>query len=191
MSAAEAASGSDIVVAGPRGSIWAFACRNQILTIFFEKNWREVVTARAASCWRMKCAMSLESRPRKTRVTLGVNILSPLRVAPQTHHRPWRNSRRRRRRRSRASPRRSPSPSRVRLPTEPASFARPSSRTRRNCCTPLVSREFYPNARHPPFQPAPQASTSTSSAATPSSSCLLYTSPSPRDGLLSRMPSSA
>src|SRR5665647_3344933 len=32
---------------------------------------------------------------------------------------------------------------------------------------------------------------STSAAMAPSKSCLLYTSPSPRDGLLSRMPSSA
>ena len=69
----------------------------------------------------------------------------------------------------------------VSLPN-PRRSRRPSSRTRRNCCTPLVSREFYPNARHPPFPPAPQASTSTSSAATPSSRVSAMASPSRATG---------
>ena len=51
-------------------------------------------------------------------------------------------------------------------------------------------RSSHGQASHPlppPHQPTPKPATATA----PAKACLLYTSPSPRDGLLSRMPSSA
>ena len=62
--------------------------------------------------------------------------------------------------------------------------------------------EPFPNARVPPPAPSPDPDThagdgstrwhrSVSDTTAMCSCCLLYTSPSPRDGLLSRMPSSA
>ena len=56
----------------------------------------------------------------------------------------------------------------------------------------VASREglcgvYFPNHRGEPVELAGPAVRAKAS----SSSCLLYTSPSPRDGLLSRMPSSA
>ena len=50
---------------------------------------------------------------------------------------------------------------------------------------------FVPAAAPAPAAPAPAAAAPAPAAEAPSTNCLLYTSPSPRDGLLSRMPSSA
>ena len=71
--------------------------------------------------------------------------------------------------------------------------ARPTVDPRRMFATPASAMSLGGQARGTPTPTGPQPGRTTTGRGTPQTSktCLLYTSPSPRDGLLSRMPSSA
>ena len=60
-----------------------------------------------------------------------------------------------------------------------------------SCCDSDESRDASDSNSHDPREWSVDSSENEGFGAVMASTCLLYTSPSPRDGLLSRMPSSA